>query len=744
MTVEVVDIKKIFNEFSGGLQDMRAMRDYFKFLYDRSPGEPVLRYALLFGDTHFDYRNLKGDNGLTNWIPSYQTEDSFHPEYSYTSDDYFALLDDDEGLWPYPGRTATRPSNGIEERMDIGIGRLPVQTSQEAEHMVDKIIRYESVEAFGSWRTRYTFLADDHLHGTAGSTQEQDIHTQNSDVVADLVEQTFPQVNIQKIYGQSYQREYIGGSWRLPAVNRDLVSTLNDGTLVLNFSGHGNEDFLMQENVFGRSDLARLTNADSPSVFITATCDFGRYDMPERQSTAEELLLMAEGGSIALFTTVRVVWTIGGGLETLNVGLNRALNREIFKPDESGRPRRLGDILYHTKNTRAGLQGNSHKFNLLGDPTMRIGLPTRDVAIESVNEVALMDSTAALSALDRITVRGSVRTGQDAVDASYNGMVDLTVFDAARKVPVEPSQYLAQPYYTVREDLIWRGTAHVTGGEFEAEFVVPRDISYRNEPGRISAYAYNSDEHAVGYTQRVIVGGTAANPTDDSEGPKIDIFLNDTTFVDGGVVPPNPRLIVRLSDESGINTVGSGVGHELMLIFNDNEQDVVDLSSYYESEAGAYQRGSIEYPVDRDLEPGLNSIAVRAWDVVNNSTTERVEFYVGETGDLALQNVFNYPNPTSGRTRFVFEHNQPSGTPATVQVRVYTINGRPVRTIDGPEALPSGVLSTGVIQIPWDGLDEDQGRLATGVYLYRLRVEVEQPDGARQVSEHIDRIAIIR
>ena len=340
-------------------------------------------------------------------------------------------------------------------------------------------------------------------------------------------------------------------------------------------------------------------------------------------------------------------------------------------------------------------------------------------------------------------MRGSVLASPGGVDASYNGLVDLTVFDAARDVPIEVSYYY-QPYYTVREDLIWRGTAHVTGGEFEAEFVVPRDISYRNEPGRISAYAYNSDEHAVGYTQRVVVGGTAANPTDDADGPKVEIFLNDTTFVDGGVVAPNPRLMVRLSDESGINTVGSGVGHELLLIYNDNEQDVVDLSSHYESEAGSYQRGTIEYQIDRDLKPGLNSISVRAWDVVNNSTTERIEFYVGETGDLALRNVFNYPNPTSGRTRFVFEHNQPTGTPANVQVRVYTINGRPVRTIDGAEALSSGVLSTGVIQVPWDGLDEDQGRLATGVYLYRLRVEVDQPDGARQVSEHIDRIAIIR
>ncbi len=747
LDVRVVDIQQVYNEFSGGHQDMRAVRDYLKFLYDRGPtSEPALRYALLFGDGHFNFRNIREADTpttLENWIPSYQTEETFDPIQSYTSDDYFALLDDHEGVWETPmGYSSPAPPGAPVERVDIGIGRFTVQTEAEAEVVVNKIIEYDSPTTHGAWRGRYTFLADDEYNGLSAQENDYDLHTQNADAVAELVEVEAPLMNLKKIYAQSYQREFLGG-WRIPTAKRDLLATLNEGTLVFNFSGHGNTETLMQEEVFTRADVARLNNRDRQSVFITATCDFGRWDLQDRQSTAEDLLLYEGGGSVALFTTVRVVHT-SSGINTLNVGLNRELNRAMFQYDDDGRPRRLGDILRITKNTNPGLEANNRKFNLLGDPSMRIGLPSQEITIDEVNGVHLTESEAALRALDRVNIRGSVRRDGGALDSEFNGNVEITVFDAVREVPVPNRARMPRPYYTVREDLIWRGIAEVENGRFSADFVVPKDISYRDESGRISAYAHSADQQALGFTHDVIVGGTADNPADDGEGPEIRLFLNDTTFVSGGLTTPNPTLIVKLFDESGINTVGAGVGHEMMLMLNDNEQDVVDLSRYYESEPGSYQRGTVTYPIDHDLASGTNSLSVRAWDVLNNSSTERLEFFVGEAESLALRNVFNYPNPTSGRTRFVFEHNQPIGTPASVQVRIYTINGRPVRTIETEEALPAGMLSGSVVQIPWDGRDGDFGLLASGVYLYRLRVETEGLEGERYVSEHIDRIAIIR
>ncbi|MEX2402053.1 MAG: type IX secretion system sortase PorU [Rhodothermales bacterium] len=745
LDVLVAEIDEIYNEFSGGLMDVRGVRDFLRFHYDRGAdvGLP-LRYALLFGDGHFNYRNLGSETQqaeLTNWIPPYETEESFDPNESYTSDDYFALLDADEGIWEWPGRYDAVGS----ERMDIGIGRLPVQTSEEAAAMVEKIKHYENPSSYGSWRTRYLFLADDGYNGIRPQQEPQpDLHTQNADVVASVMDEDFPWIDVKKIYGISYTREFLNG-WRLPGAKRDLLSTLSDGVLVMNYSGHGGEYSLAQEELFTREDALAMRNYDRMPIFITATCSFGWWDLASEQSAAEALLLNEAGGSIALLTTVRLVYT-SSGINTLNVGLNRALTAEMFQQDEDGGPRRLGDILLSTKNTFAGLQGNNRKFNLLGDPTLRIGTPEQKTVIETINGTPL-EETPSLRALDEVSVEGTVRTRSGETDVAFDGQADLTIFDAERRVEISNRVAMPRDYYTVREDLIWRGVVPVSGGRFEATFVVPKDISYSNEAGRISAYARNPKTHASGYTESFIVGGTAANPPDDAKGPEIDLFLNDTTFVSGGLTPQHPNLIVRLHDDSGINTVGAGVGHEMLLVVDGEEQHAVDISGRFQSDPNSYRSGRVTYPFEEysiELEDGPHTLSVRAWDVLNNSSTEVLDFFVSSSRDVVLQNVYNYPNPTRGQTRFIFEHNQPTGTPADVQIRVYTLSGRPIRTIDPDEALPSGVLTGGPVQVPWDGRDEDLNPLASGVYLYKVRVATEGLDGERYVSERIEKLAIIR
>ena len=749
LNVIVTDVDRIYNEFSGGLPDMRAVRDYLKFIYDRAPDEnSLLRYALLFGDGHYNFRSLGDETQrpeLGNWIFPFATAESFHPDRSYTSDDYFGLLDDYEGEWPYGGYSSPAPSDALVERVDLGIGRLTVQTPEEAAGIVQKIRHYESPDTYGPWRTRYTFVADDAYNGLSGIIEiTPDLHTQNSDVVAELVKQLYPDINIQKIYGISYTRQFLNG-WRLPAVERDIKKALNDGVLAFNYSGHGGEEGLAQEGILTRDDAQTLQNLDTLPIFITATCSFGWWDLANEQSAAEEFLLNQEGGAIALLTTVRLVYT-SPSIEILNVGLNRYLNMEMFETDEEGRPRRLGDILRDTKNTYAGLQGNNRKFNLLGDPTLRIGLPPGDTTIDRVNNVPI-DQQPLISALDRVTVSGSVRDRDGAIDSGFQGTVNITVFDSERRVMLPVQNAMPTPYYTVREDLIWRGTVPAAGGLFEATFVVPKDISYSNSPGRIVAYAVSEETQATGFTENVIVGGTSATPPDDDIGPEIYLFLNDTTFVSGGLTAPNPLLIVKLSDESGINTVGAGVGHEMLLVVDGDEQNAIDINQNYESEANSYQRGRVDfsfegYPVE--LASGPHTASVRAWDVLNNSSTETIDFFISTDEKLVLRNVYNYPNPTSGRTRFVFEHNQPTGTVAEVLVRIYTLAGRPVRTIEADEALPSGVLTGGPVQVSWDGRDDDFDVLASGIYLYKLKVVVEGLDGERKVSEQIEKLAIIR
>ena len=738
MIVNLVTQTQVFNEFSGGVPDMRAVRDYMKFLYDRAPSNQEPKYLLLFGDGHYDFRGISGyQQPLTNHIFPYETFDSAYTDGTFTSDDYFGLLDDNEGLWVYSGFTDTSS-----ERVDIGIGRFPAQTLSEANMMVDKVISYEDPSTFGSWRTSYTAVADDGPTGLSGTTNDRDLHLSNVDQVVELVARDlYPQINLQKIYAETYERVFLNG-FRIPEAKREISAAINRGTLVVNYSGHGGPNGLAQEEIFTKEDALALTNRNRLSIFVTATCSFGWWDLEEFQSGAESLLLNPNGGAVALFTTVRLVYT-SGGTETLNAGLNRALNIAMFKVDEEGLPRRLGDILAETKNTGVGLQGNSRKFNLLGDPSMRIGLPPGHAVVESLNQVPLNTQMGQMKALDLVTIEGEVQSANGMTNAAFNGAVNVTVYDAERNVPLVEPFYNPTSFFRQREDLLWRGEVQAVSGKYKAQFVVPKDISYSNSPGRISVYSQDNAFHALGYSENFIVGGTSDTPPNDNQGPEIRLFMNDSTFVSGGQVEADSDLLVLLYDQSGINTVGTGVGHELLLTLDGDDTSSQDIGSGFEANPNSFQRGSVTWPL-KGLETGPHTLRVRAWDVLNNSNSAELSFIVANDEVLSVHNVYNYPNPMNRETRFVFEHNQPSGTSAEVQLRIYTLSGRPIRTIHSDEALPSGVLSSGPLMVYWDGKDDDLDRPATGIYLYRLRVVTYNSNGERQVSEHTEKLAIIK
>lgn len=739
LVVTVSEIDQVYNEFSGGVPDMRAIRDYFKFLYDRAPDEEsLLRYALLLGDGHYDFRGLSSlENQEKNWLFPFETAESLNTDASFTSDDYFGLLDDNEGAWTYT--TFSAVSN---ERVDIGIGRLTVRSSAEAEMMVDKIIRYEDPATFGAWRSRYVAVADDGPTGLSGTQDDGDLHVQNIDQVVELIRGgLYPQIDVDKIYAESFERVFQNG-FKIPGAKQEINSALNQGTLVFNYSGHGGPDGLAQEEIFTREDAEQLRNRDKLALFITATCSFGWWDLEDDLSGAEVLLLNEEGGAIALFTTVRLVYT-SGDTTSLNAGLNRALNQALFREDDEGKARRLGDVMRLTKNTNVGLQGNSRKLGLLGDPSMRLGLPGNETVVDALNQVPLDMTTAQMKALDLVEITGYVKNDDGSVNTTFNGTASVTVFDAERKVPLIKQIRMPTPYYKIREDLIWRGDVEIQSGQFSAQFVVPKDISYSNEAGRITVYASSGIADALGYSENFLVGGTSDNPPNDVIGPEMELFLGDTTFVSGGVVPASPELIARLFDQSGVNTVGAGVGHEMLLVIDGEENAALDISSGFVAEKNSYQRGEVRWRLST-TEPGLHVLSVKAWDVLNNSSSAELSFSVSNDEVLTVRNVYNYPNPMNRATRFIFDHNQPTGTPARVQIRIYTLSGRPIRTIDTEEALPEGVLSGSSVQIPWNGLDDDFDRLATGIYLYKLRVEVEKSDSTTEVSEHIEKLAIIR
>jgi hypothetical protein len=742
LTPVVVTQSQIFNEFNGGVPDFVALRDYVKHLYDRgaAAGRRQPEYLLMFGGTTYDYKGVISNPVMRNYVFTYQSEESIDRVDSYGSDDFFAFMGDNEGLWP---RSPT-PNNPI-NLMDIGVGRLPIQTVEEARLLVDKIKAYEDPRTRGDWRSLFTFIADDHA---AGSSNDRDLHILNADGTADVIDQDATGIRLEKIYQISYPVENTSAGPRVPQATRAMVDRINDGTLIFNFSGHGSEQFLTDQRLFTSDDISRLNNRERPSIMVTATCSFGRFDDTEDNSGAEKMMLHPDGGLIAALTTTRVVYT-SINPDILNFGLNIALTREMTRRGSDGRPQRLGDIFRRTKITPVGSEFNSRKFILLGDPAMRIGLPDSRMNITHINGQEIRpDTLFELRALDRVTLSGHVSRPDGSVNTTFDGEANVRVFDAKRLVRYpdfdwlqSPGCYLNDCGYLVQTDALFNGRVSVSGGQFQSEFIIPKDVSYSSSPGRIQTYARERENDAVGASSAFRIRGRNPDAIDDGSGPEIEIYLNDEMFIDGGVVDDSPQLIVLMRDNAGINTTGAGVGHEIVATLERDgdpaSRRIITLNEFYQSDLDDFTSGRIEYPLD-GLQEGHYRLRIRAWDVFNNLGESEVGFQVLDSQDLKIRNVFNYPNPMHNFTSFIFEHNQPR-IPMDIRIRIFTLSGQPVTTIRREQYIPGGNM----VRIDWHGRDDDQHRLASGTYLYHVQVRIETDQG-RQIRDTIERLVILR
>lgn len=736
MNITIVTQNQIFNEFSSGVPDFVAIRDYLRYVYQQAPSlDQRLKYGLFFGDATYDYKNIEGKNGaevLKNHVFTYQTRESLHREFSFGSDDFFGLLDENEGAW----RTNIAASEM--DRVDIGLGRFPVQTVSEARAMIEKIKMYESAESQGSWRSIFTYVSDDDV---SGSKNDEDLHLINADVSSQFIDTDNSGVRVKKIHMLSYTPEITTVGRRFPQATNDLIETINEGSLVINYSGHGDEQLLADERLFESDMISRFTNAARPSIFVTATCSFGRFDDAFGQSGAEKTVLHPNGGMIAALTTTRVVYTsptIGNN----NFGLNIAISRIMSSRDDDGKPFTMGEIFRQVKNESPAVVVNGRKFILLGDPSMRLGLPEQTATLEDVNEIPLANSLS-LKALDRVMLTGNVLRNGSQLDVSFNGEAEITVYDGSRFVPY-PEKSWVDAFcpnddcgYFIQNDILFRGRATLENGAFQSNFILPKDLNFSGRTGRIHAYAKSETSDAVASFSDVTFSGTNPNAINDGRGPIIRMYLNDESFSNGMLVNPSPTLIVRLQDDSGINTTGSGVGHELMATLNTVPERNFILNEFYDSELNDFTRGGLEFDFP-DLPSGTYSLRLRAWDVFNNVNEESVDFVVANTGELEIVNLYNYPNPMSMFTNFVFEHNQEAGQELDVLIRIYTLSGRPIAQI------VENIISVGnIVQIPWYGRDNDNAMVANGTYLYSIRVRGETENG-KSTAENIERLVIIR
>ena len=737
LTYAVVTIDQVYNEFGSGRPDISAIRDFIRMVYSRNVNARHLRYVCLVGDGSYNNKTRSLLNN-SNLIPTYQGHESFSSTVSLATDDFYALMDPNEGYF-------AEDSGAV----DIGVGRFTCRTPGEAKAVMDKIENYYKADqdfkihddniltAFnssrkGDWQNWLLFLADDGDHA---------LHMDQSNQLSEMVRQINPNYNHDKIFIDAYQRFSTPGGARYPDASEDFLRRIKKGALIFNYTGHGGEVGLTGERLIDVEIINNLDNFNRLALFITATCEFSRYDDPARTSAGELSLLNPKGGAIALLTTVRLAFA------DANFLLNQVLLERLFTRDSTtGLYPTIGEAMEQTKAT-LGQRLTYSNFHLLGDPALRLAYPHYKVITTKINNIDLSNNSSdTLSALAKISVSGYVADESGNKLNNFNGLVYPTVFDKEQKTVALmnvvssgtnfcegcPPPYIPFSYKS-QKNILYRGKAEATGGEFSFTFIVPKDISFAPGPGKISYYATNGSDDAHGYYTKVVVGGESGNIVNDSEGPRVNLFLNDRNFVSGAVTNENPVLYAELVDSSGINTVGTGLGHDLSVVLDADASKPVILNDYYEADVNSYQSGKIRYPFN-ELPEGEHRLAFKVWDIQNNSNTAYTDFVVAPSAELALQQVLNYPNPFTTNTQFFFQHNQ-ACNPLKVVIQVYTVTGKIVKTIQA-ESMCNGYKPTG---IAWDGKDDYGAKLGRGVYIYRLAIL----DINNKKAEKIEKLVIL-
>lgn len=712
LTVKVATLRQVYNEFGSGKRDISAIRDFIKMCYDKAGTDTAKfpRYVLLMGDGSYDPKDRVPDNN--NQMPVYESPYSQNLLNSFTTDDFFACLDAGEGgdmNNPY--------------MVDIAVGRLPAASSTEAQGMVDKIKLYKGASTLASWRNIATFVSDepydDKGSGGGGNEFETD-----AEALAEAVRTKNPSYNVTKIYCDAYQLQATPGGSRYPDVNTAILNQINTGTLLISYTGHGGTSNWANARIFNVSDIQNLQNHEKLPTFVTATCEFSRFDDPALKSAGEYLITNPIGGAAAMVTTVRPVY------EGPNTTLQDSFYTYCFL-NYNGRRPTIGEVMLQTKNAVIESTGaNCREFVLLADPAMTLDYPQYNVVTTKVDNVPITQPHDTLKALKTITISGEVRDWTGAKMTSFNGTCYPLIYDkmGTYKTLQNNPGYQAFPYNAYKS-ILFKGQCSVINGAFTFSFIVPKDINYAIGYGKISYYADNGTIDANGYQTDIVIGGVSDSNITSRVGPVIKMFMNDEKFVYGGITDANPKLLAELSDPYGINTTGNGLGHDLTCVLDANSQNPIVLNNYYQSALNNFRQGTVLYPFT-NLSTGQHTLKMKAWDILNNSSEDNTEFIVASTAKLALQHVFNYPNPFTTNTQFMFEHNRP-GEELNVMIQIFSVSGKLIKTIQ------QDLVSTGyrVDDIKWNGLDDFGDKIGRGVYVYKVHVRDAEGNTANQFQK---------
>lgn len=696
ITSKVVYLDQIYTEFSGGKQDVAAIRNFVKYVYDNPINDQSrLKYVCLFGGASYDYKNRVTNN--TNIVPVFHANRGFSLGSTFMSDDFYGLMDSNEG-----------DMNSF-KAIDVAVGRMLFKNQKEASDVVQKVKNYYSKEAIGKWRNDVVFISDDVDQDWEGIIQ------QDLDDLSTILVKEKPFLNVKKIHSDSYVQETSSGGERYPAVRKEINQSIENGTLVLDYFGHGGEDGLANERILEKSDVQSLSNNNKLPLIITVTCEFSRFDNPTRLSAGEISYLNPKGGAISLISTTRQIG-VTNGLE-----INNALISNLFSYGSSSYVS-ISEALRLTKNDRANTGVNIVSY--IGDPTLKLAIPKPKVELTHFNEIPIQQAKDTLQALGKAVFKGRVVDSQNVLLSDFNGELSVSLFDKnikrktlANDGTTKNGQIIYLDFETLGES-VFKGSVSVTKGLFSIEFVVPKNIKIPVGKARFSFYGKNTEtrEDYTGVDLQVDIGGVNKNAPEDKTPPEVKLYLNNDSFVSGAIVNTNPMLIAYLKDENGINTSG-GIGQDIVAFLDGNQSNPIVLNDYYETDLDKYQSGVVKYPLS-NLEKGLHTLQLRAWDVYNNPIMTEIQFVVVGDENLVLDKVLNYPNPFVNYTEFWFNHNKPN-EPLEVQLQIYTVSGKLVKTIN------QTVLNTGFLSrdVKWNGLDDFGDKIGKGVYIYKLSVK---------------------
>jgi hypothetical protein len=701
----VLTTQQIYHEFSSGSPDPTAIRDCIKMIADKSANTKIKpSYVVLFGNGTFDPKNRIVPN--YNLVPVYESKQSFDPLTSFMSDDFYGLITDSADI-------------NLSEQftpLSIAVGRISAKNSAEARLMVNKIIAYHTNKSFGAWRNEMILLADD---------QDNNLHLNDAESVAAIITQTNPLVHQQKIYLDAYPLKSNPSGASYPGVNEAIVNSILKGALMFNYSGHGNYHQLTEEAVFSEAELNRFNNANKLPLFITASCDFAPFDDPTKQSLGEQLLFKNENGGIGLLTTTRLVFASSNRIMNMQY-VQQAITRQA-----DGSYLALGEAVRIAKNNTSANGGdvlNTRKFTLLGDPAMQLAFPTSTIKINTLNGNPFND-TDSIAASGKYTMEGTVLSAEGEINTQFNGIVEITLYDKPQvSYTLGNTLQSTVAGYLTQNGNLYKGKASVIQGRFNFTFVLPKEMYFKPGEGRISLYGYTDSMDAAG-TSAIKISGSKNIVSADDKGPEIQLYLNDTLFIQGGITHENPILIAHLADSSGINASGNIIGHDITLVIDGDEQNKIILNDFFTHTLNSYQKGTLSFQLPT-LKEGPHQLKVKAWDMLNNSGEARLSFEVFKKEELKISAIKNFPNPFKQSTRFSFEHNQPKSV-LQVEIMILGSDGNQIKSIKNM----IHTQGSRNVEIFWNGESNSGRKLVNGLYFYRIIVSAngQQVQSAGQI-----------